>query len=229
MKWCRSVSAIVLSAALALTAAPVHAADLGGAPRGTRTYEPPPLDAPEPVFNRWSGFYIGGALGYNFDTTTVGGDIGNYSFEKNGSSGSLLAGINWQAGRLVFGVEADVGLGQLGASVDTASGTLDRDIQAFGTFRGRVGVLLTPALLLYATGGAAWANMDVTLAGETSNFTAWGYTIGGGAELAISNHVALRLEYLYTDLGSPTVSQLGQSNTFDTEAHTIRAGVTFKF
>lgn len=216
-------------AVLTASLLPANAADLGGGPPRRPTEYAAPTYVAEPVYNRWSGFYIGGALGYNFETTSTGGDIGSYSFENSGTNGLLLAGVNWQAGRLVLGIEADVGLGQLGGNIATTSGTLERDVQAFGSLRARAGMLLTPALLVYATGGLAWANMDMTLAGETTNFTAYGYQIGGGAELAISDRVALRLEYIYTDLGKDKVEHLGLSNSFDTQSHAVRAGVTFKF
>ncbi|MGE5511974.1 MAG: outer membrane beta-barrel protein [Bacteroidota bacterium] len=202
------------------------AADLGGAParRPPPDYEPPYRTDLE----RWTGFYIGGTAGYSFGTGSVSGDIGDFSFDQNGVVGTLLAGYNWQIGRSVLGIEADVGTGDFGTSGST--GALDSQLNVFGSLRARAGYLISPALLIYATAGAAWADMDFKIAGtSTQSETFFGYQVGGGGELAISPRTMLRLEYIFTDLGSERVTQSGLSNTFDPDFHTVRAGVAFKF
>src|SRR5262245_5322159 len=85
--------------ALALLAGPALAADM-------------PVKAPPMAraFN-WSGFYIGGTLGYNngdlnwdfFNAATVPAEN---PFEISGWNGGVFGGLQLQTGNFVFGVEA---------------------------------------------------------------------------------------------------------------------------
>lgn len=205
---------------------PASAADLGGGPPPPRDFAPPPRSDIE----RWNGFYLGATAGYAFGSAAASGDIGSFSFDQEGWAGTIFAGYNWQIGQMVLGVEADVGTGDLGSSAETAAGTLQSETNVFGSLRARAGILFSPALLLYATAGLAWADMDFNLTGSsTQSETFFGYQVGGGAELALSSSVGLRLEYIFTDLGSESLTQSGLSNTFDPDYHTVRAGISFKF
>jgi outer membrane immunogenic protein len=91
----------------------------------------------------------------------------------------------------------------------------------FGTVRGRIGVLATPTLLVYGTGGLAYGGIhSSTLIGQAiagapavpniysafgsvSN-TRVGWTAGGGVEWLFLPNWSIKLEYLYYDLGSVT-------------------------
>jgi outer membrane immunogenic protein len=223
-------TAAVLLAATSLAALPATAADLGGGPaRPPRDFSPP-YYAPQSNLERWTGFYVGGTLGYSFGDARVKGDVGNFPYEQDGLTGTVFAGYNWQIGRSVLGLEADVGTGSLGSSKATPFGTLETELSAMGSFRGRAGFLLTPALLLYGTAGFAWANMDIGYAGLTQRSeTFFGYQLGLGSELQVSRSVGLRLEYIYTDLERERVSHSGQFNTYHPDFRTVRAGVSFKF
>lgn len=228
----KTLTACALGAAL-LTLAGAHdqgmAADLGG---GRVARAPPPDFAPPPRsdLERWTGFYLGATAGYAFGSGNAGGDIGSFSFDQEGWTGTILAGYNWQIGQTVWGVEADIGTGDIGSSVATPAGTLQSEMNMFGSLRARAGFLVSPALLLYATAGLAWADMDFNLTGSSwQSETFFGYQVGGGGELAISPNMTLRLEYIFTDLGSERLTQSGLSNTFDPDFHTVRAGISFKF
>ena len=223
----KTTTAGVLLACTCLVAAagPVSAADLGGDPNPYPPQMPPRLE-----MERWTGFYLGGALGYGFGDGAASGDIGSFSFDQSGLLGSLYAGYNWQIGRSVLGVEADIGTGDFGASDGNGIGALRSDLNAIGSLRARYGYLLTPALLIYGTGGVAWADMDFKVLGDSSQSeTFFGYQYGGGAELAVSEHVALRLEYIYTNFDSERVIHSGTTNTYEPDFNTVRAGVSFKF
>lgn len=96
------------------------AADL---PRAAPVYAPPP---PAPVYS-WTGFYVGGNIGYGWGSRTVnftpndqnaflsscGGAFGStcaspVSFDTNGVLGGLEAGYNWQFNRnWLVGIETD--------------------------------------------------------------------------------------------------------------------------
>jgi outer membrane immunogenic protein len=59
-----------------------------------------------------------------------------------------------------------------------------------------------------------------------------GYSVGVGAEYAITDQITLQTEHAYTDLGSKTITDpavfpvaLDESFKF----HTLKAGVNFRF
>ena len=86
--------------------------------------------------------------------------------------------------------------------------TLNQKIDWFGTVRGRIGYLVDPKVLLYATGGLAYGEVDSSATiglvptgfGTVSN-THVGWTVGAGIEGVIGGNWTASLEYLYVDLG----------------------------
>jgi outer membrane immunogenic protein len=213
--------------ALSLVSLPAAAADLGGA------RHPP---APEPVeprtnIERWTGFYLGATLGGNFGGTDVRGDFGANTIDTRGVTGGILAGYNWQLGRMVLGVETDFQLMTLDGSRSNGIDTFKVDIDKMGTFRGRLGYLVTPSMMVYATGGFAWADTDISAVGSSIRFSEYakGWTAGLGTELMLGQKWTMRFEYLYTDLGDRTLGVAGQTNKFDLDFHTVRAGLTYRF
>jgi outer membrane immunogenic protein len=181
-----------LLAATALATAAVStasAADLPAAP-------PAPIYAPAPVFT-WTGFYVGGNLGWGWrddDNETVvlsgpgipAGLVGTLNFD-NGNDGNFLGGgqigYNYQIGSFVIGAEADIqwidtddndavffpGPGMAGTFVP---GEFEDSSDWWGTVRLRAGVAFD-RFLVYATGGLAY----------TEDNTGW--TVGGGVEWAL--------------------------------------------
>jgi outer membrane immunogenic protein len=222
----RSLLSGVAVASLLALAAPVSAADLGGYSRPPEpAYDRVPLD-----IERWTGFYLGAAAGYGFGDGRSRGDLGSFSFDQSGAVGSIYAGYNWQFGRAVMGVETDIGTGGMSSSTDIGGARVTTDLNAMGSFRGRAGFLMTPALLLYGTAGWAWQNMDIGVDGLGSQSqTFWGLQYGIGSELRIAHNVSLRLEYLRTDFDRETISHSGFVNSYRPDTDTVRAGVTFKF
>ena len=208
----------------------------------------------------WTGFYVGlhggyawGDLDYSADFDE--GRIGVLDFEGDGSDmdgffGGLQAGFNWQMDSILLGVEGDISLANIEGDGDFQASGVDYALRAdttvdwFGTARVRGGFLVTPELLLYATGGLAWGSVDtsydfdlagVGVASNDESTTHMGWTLGGGAEFALSDNLSLKAEYLYVDLGEEEVFdddianvgnvQLDQDLTF----HTVRAGLNFRF
>lgn len=225
----RSRRTALAAAALGLFAvAEAGAADLGpyrprsGPPAEISTWAPSRIE-------RWTGFYMGATYGYSWGSAGVEGTTGTFTFDQNGSMGTLFGGYNWQAGNTVFGVEADIGTGSHDGSAVIGNSTVRADINAMGSIRGRAGFLATPALLLYATGGFAWADMDFKLNNVRASDTFTGYQLGAGAEMMFAPQWLLRVEYLYTDYGKEQLTNWPARNAFDPDAHTVRAGVAFKF
>jgi outer membrane immunogenic protein len=196
---------------------------------------------------------------------------GGLGSQSAGFIGGGQAGYNWQTGTFVLGVETDfdgttlsksfnnVGSPFAGASVpaiirgDFLSVNGKTSLSWLGTTRGRVGFVVTPdnRLMIYGTGGVAYA-------GGTSNFSVFdsthgvfftgkpsssrvGWTIGGGAEYAITNNITIKGEYLYADLGKSTFNTAGNaaaatffpgvvvSGRVAWNASIFRAGVNYKF
>ncbi len=101
-------------------------------------------------------------------------------------------GYNWQTANWVFGIETDAQwTGQKGSTTvlcpvagcfptAVAAGTgvgaaISDKLEWFGTFRGRVGVTVTPSVLLYATGGGAYGSLQTEVG--LSGFTATGIPV----------------------------------------------------
>ena len=94
----------------------------------------------------------------------------------------------------------------------------DKTIDWLSTLRGRVGYLITPSLLGYATGGLAFGgvtgqtSINQNLVSTVPNLQASnavgryanvqvGWTVGAGMEWMFSPDLSLKAEYLYYDLG----------------------------
>ncbi len=86
--------------------------------------------------------------------------------------------------------------------------------------------------MIYATGGYAWADIDLKARGATNfdvseSFS--GYQVGGGAEFRFNPDWSLRFDYTYTDLEDATITAGGVTNNFDPDIHLVRAGLTYRF
>lgn len=172
----------------------------------------------------WTGLYLGANIGFGLgrsaDTSTLGtgGPVpfaDTVRSNMNGVVGGAQIGYDWQAQNWLWGVEADFqGTGQrsnhsftcpAGLCIGPLPINLSQQLDWFGTVRGRAGFLVSPNVLLYATGGLAYGQVDSrsTLAGApTSNIIHAGWTVGGGIEGLISENWTARLEYLFVDLGT---------------------------
>src|SRR5947208_7010999 len=202
----KAIAASALAAIAATSAA--SAADLAARP-----YTKAPMM--EPIYN-WTGFYIGGNVGYSWgrssDTSTLTNGAGTVLFTSvdranmDGVIGGGQIGYNWQMQNWLWGLEADIqgsdqkgsrdfigptGVCTPGALILVAPGpavpvNLNQKLEWFGTVRGRVGVLATPKVLFYATGGLAYgevrtaATIGAGAFGFSNSDTRAGYTVGAG-------------------------------------------------
>lgn len=203
------------------------------------------------------------------------GGTGPFSLtaEPEGAFGGLQIGYNWQFNRWVLGLEADVSFGSVkdsasrsflqltddlpgngGDSVEiTGTATLERKIEMFGTVRGRLGFAMTDTMLLYGTGGLAWANVKSSLSignialsgGGAINFkpsqfthslsdssTEVGYAVGGGLDWMLTNNLWLRGEYLFLgfgDAGSQLTIPGATTTDRSLSVHIARVGLNYRF
>jgi outer membrane immunogenic protein len=183
---------LLVAGGLVLAAGSAHSADF--------TVPPPDL---RPSSYDWSGFHLGGWLGAMCLDTTYLPEAGDDP-ELAGCrlTGGVLGGYSYQFGNnLVVGVEGDFGWGGNIAenSLDDVSFAVDNT----ATLRARFGWAFDDTLL-YATGGAAWAegHLSGVFGGIDGEDEQWhtGWTAGIGMEHAIWDNFRLRLEYLYANL-----------------------------
>jgi outer membrane immunogenic protein len=243
----------------------------------------PMMAAPVVYASPWSGFYVGlnvgGAWG-QFDPTTSTvfsptgyfattsvpaiAAVGDQRINPSGFTGGVTAGYNWQASNWVLGVETDFNyLGLKGSATGGAvypccaptafTVTSSSSTDWLFTLRGRAGILVTPALLLYGTGGLAIANVKSSFiftdtfataaASGSLDTTRVGWTAGVGGEYALMSNWSVKAEWLYVDLGRESTSTHNltaftppiafPTNTFthsvDLKANIVRVGLNYKF
>lgn len=175
---------------------------------------------------QFGGVYLGGHGGWTYYNSDWK-DLDNYGFNFTGQdhagdgsssvnswhAGAQL-GYNWQRNCTVFGFQVDWSWTDAEADASYADSPLatagrlhaSNKVQWFGTARLRTGVVVDN-LLLYVTGGAAFANFErnftYTNAGATatstfsSEDTRFGFVVGVGTEWAITNNWSLTSEVLY--------------------------------
>lgn len=196
------------------------------------------------------------------------------SFSSSNAQARLYTGYNWQfSPKWVLGIEGDVGNGNSRRTVAGIPGTFGNGNQtAFGietqqhdsasvktgwdgTIRGKLGMLVTPTILFYGTGGAAFqqvqvsATCDAFFNGFTGAFDSWcttaphnqsfssirtGWTAGLGIEGVLSGNWIGKVEARYADFGH--VKNTFFANGADdvvTDVHvqtfTALAGISYKF
>jgi outer membrane immunogenic protein len=148
----------------------------------------------------------------------------SFSGTNTTATGGGFVGYRIQMGTMVVGVEGDANAKSASSSytysdsnsyrAETFTGTVKQG--ADGSIRGRFGFLVTPWVLVYGTGGVAFGSVSGSFGysaheidggaayatgGGSWTTTRSGATGGAGIEAMITQALALRLEYRYTDLG----------------------------
>lgn len=228
-------------AVIGLSAA-ASAADMPAAP--ARVYTKAPIMAP--AFS-WTGFYIGGDVGYGWggstgtSTNAAGAFPLAYSANSTGVIGGGFLGYNYQINEFVVGVEADWQFANnsgSGIGVLPPSYTMTTKINNYGSLRGRLGYAMD-RWMIFATGGWAWGSASTSYGFTgaaapyyTNSFNGNGWTAGAGFEYAFMNNWLARVEYRYTDLGSSSYTDV-TSNSGETgnrvTINDVRLGIAYKF
>jgi len=218
-----------------------YAADLDGPPPRAR---PADVWAPAERPALFHGFYYGLSAGFGFGDSTLFSDLDDSrpiaSTEPSGFMGSVTAGYNWRLGYgLIYGVEADLGLMDVSAEDKVASDGSIYKTQLgplWGTLRARLGFMLSDRMMVFATGGGAFMQVDDVSVGTAAATTALtedfqtGYVIGAGAEYALSDTMSIKAEYLYMDFGRISgIGANGGAFSSENEIQLVRGGLNFKF
>ncbi len=254
----RKIPAAVLSGWM-IFASLAHGADLPAAPSPA-----PRQDTP-----RWTGFYLGfnrGFGGGNIDNGVIAYPLapsaGVVGQSGNRSSGFIAGGqigyIYQFANNFILGAETDLQWSdikssrqsvrlsdqpQLISNVDAVSG-----LNWFGTTRARLGYSLG-RVAPYVTGGVAYGKVqnqgspllgsNSLIVGSTSQ-TNVGFALGAGAEIAISENLSAKSEYLYVSMPSasgpvsgvmiPNAAPLsGALGSGSFGSHIIRGGMNYRY
>lgn len=203
-----------------------------------------PVPAPLPVASayNWTGGYIGaevgGAVGGNVDEKLV--NLPYYRQHPRGVFGGIFGGYNYQLqGGVVVGVEGDLNWGGVKASGDSiVSGPVfsaTTKLDWTGSARVRLGYA-RDRFMPYVTGGFAAAHFRFdelrlgTHYGDASrDLTGW--TVGAGAEYAVTDRWTLRAEYRYTQYGKENFVEVPSNERWEAKirTHDLRVGVAYKF
>jgi outer membrane immunogenic protein len=202
--------------------------------------------APVIAAYNWSGFYVGGNIGWGWgevDSNNIAGFA--VTSKPEGFFGGGQVGFNWQApgSPWVWGVEVDSQWANIEEDVTGVAGAVVAnaftDLNYFGTARLRLGYAWD-RVMAYATGGLAWGNNEIGasvavpgfFAGATSSATHIGWTVGAGVEWALLDNWSAKVEYLYLDLGNQDYfGGPGVLGGFDADvtAHTVKVGLNYRF
>ncbi len=239
----------LFATALASVALPAVAADL------LYPEPPPPVVVAQPPYN-WTGFYVGGHVGWawssdSFVTTnavtgaTVGsGTSTGTTFHGGGQIGyDLMFPSNF-----LIGASTAVSWGS--ASSTTTSSAAGANVVSNsntggvgGDVNARVGYAFGD-LLPYATGGWTWSTATTTrtqLVGttgfatpgtsESANIFRNGWDVGGGLEYRVWSSWTVYGEYRYASFGSTNVVYpiAGRSTSSSLTANSLTLGVNYKF
>jgi outer membrane immunogenic protein len=218
---------LVAAVSLSVLAVPAVAADM---PVKTPIYKAPIAPASD-----WSGVYIGGHAGYMWGRSSVWDDDGEL-LEKNaptnGFVGGVLGGVNWQTGAWVIGLEGDFGWTNAhGTGVLPGPAPSNHyDFNWTSHIRGRVGYA-TGNVLWFVAGGVALADLDYTQgsSGITTGSTFTGWTLGVGADIAITRSWIARVEYLHDDFGDKNFLIDGDPYRVKLTGDTVRGALMYKF
>jgi len=192
----------------------------------------------------WTGFYVGGHVGYsrgNARVTVVDDDPTNFSHAFGSVTAGLQGGYNYVLpSRFLLGIEADASFMNALSADDVAwfRTTPDTDIAEkidfMATLRGRFGYAFDH-WMVYATGGFAWSlGRFVQTPGPVDDIDKvlhlhTGWSAGAGAEFAIAPSWIARLEYLYRNFGHAEITfPAGTTAGSSYDVHTIRAGLNYK-
>lgn len=199
-----------------------------------------PSAYPQPPFN-WSGAYLGAEVGGGWFGDEPQSDPAYVGVDTSGFLGGIYGGYNWQVpgNNIVLGVDTDFTFSGVGGDGHNSGGyAASTDWKWMGSVRGRVGYAFD-RFLPYIAGGLAYGRFSTSYAfpsGEEvdGEKTVTGWTVGGGLDYAVTEHLTARFEYRYSDFGSNKVMMNYQGQPygdFDIKSniHDVRLGLSYKF
>jgi outer membrane immunogenic protein len=201
----------------------------------------PVYKGPAPVYEApafsWTGFYLGINGGYGFGKSDWSSAATTGSIDPQGALVGVTFGYNWQTGSWVLGAEGDIDATWINNSITSGTGLCaggtgcDTHNTWLGTARARVGYTFD-RWMPYVTGGGAFGTIKMSPnTGGSEIDTKFGWAAGAGLEYAYKSAWSVKLEYLYTDLGTATcsASTCGVDTDVSYKANLVRAGLNYRF
>jgi outer membrane immunogenic protein len=180
----------------------------------------------------FDGWWLGGTIGGATSSTRFSGTHSDIS--GSGLIGGVTGGYNWQNGPIVIGLEGDVLTGEDEGNQHFDGGAYNAktSLGTTGDLRLRAGVTVVPQVLVFATLGTALTDSNYAIIGSGGGSTSdplFGWTVGGGAEVAFSKNWSARFDYQYTDFDSNSVSYSGGKDKFDANTNSYRGSLIYHF
>ena len=236
----RAIAWSIVMLAIVPTITSANAADLP-----YRKADPVPYNSAD-----WSGLYAGVSVGaiWANDTWTSDETVAVSTrpglMHISGWSVGGIFGANIQHGRTVLGAELDinrlcgcattVGPGWVPGTLESGSTSLKWS----GHARARFGYAFDNWLPFVAAGVAIMNTQEdfaTTLAGVPASLQSInriGMTVGAGVDWMAMPNLVMRVEYLYDNYGSITISgspTFFDMETFKSDSHTVRVAAIWKF
>jgi outer membrane immunogenic protein len=188
----------------------------------------------------WTGFYLGAHAGFAWsgvsgihDSVDVDGPFNFSNIDLDGALGGVQARYSFQTGQIVLGAEVDYSWAHRS---DRAQGPDAPPGENFyhvkggdlWSVRGVLGFTPISKLLVYGTVGWGESSFKLTVHdnfdGRTGSISLRenGLVYGGGIELALSDSVSIKTEYLHYDVG-------GRRNLTDPPVPDSNGGDFIKF
>jgi outer membrane immunogenic protein len=188
----------------------------------------PPVLAP--IYS-WTGIYMGINAGYGTARLIESASSGADSLSASESGSGLIAGgqigANYQSGVFVVGFEVDEQWSNQRSTYNLFGTTVTDKVVAFGTARVRGGIAMD-RVLLYLTGGGAYAVRNVAIPTASVSVQRIGFVGGAGVEGLITPKITLRAEYLYMRTLDDTSTISGAQVTSHVSDNIFRVGINFK-
>jgi len=216
-----------LLAAFLLAAACAGSALADGPARRAVAY-----DHGRPVIS-WAGYHIGiqgGASSWNSEHLFTGG-VASGDFDFSSGFFGATWGSTWQRGALVYGFDSDFSFVNTNgdrAGPGCGAGNCLTDVRYFGTSRVRLGYA-ADRVLVYATGGLAYARVHAGNATDQDSKTRYGWALGAGIGWAFAPKWSAKVEYQHLDYGDGrTYATAGSGVDVDLDADIVRFGLNYK-
>lgn len=200
-----------------------------------------PVEAPGRALYNWTGFYLGGHVGYGrggfgTDTNPLPSEAVFFPYSPTGLVGGFQSGYNLELpSHLVIGAELDVSFISPLDRAKLEPRPFNTTFDYFSTARGRIGYAFG-SWLPYVTGGLAFGQTHVNINDDFGNVTSkptkthLGWTVGAGVEVALGGPWSAKLDYSYFDLGTKTydLDALPSALAVDPKIHAFKIGLNYR-
>jgi outer membrane immunogenic protein len=212
-----------------------------------------PVSAPVAAANSWAGYYIGLEGGMNlgkfspFCAATVCGPVATeINLDDNNWFVGGHTGFLVQRGQIVFGPEVGVQYWGFKAKAALAvvetptTPTLQTQVDWLAYVNMRAGITPMNGILVYVTGGPAWAhvkgdvNLNLANIDPSSDQSVFGWNVGGGVSFKLTDTITFGGEYRHYDFGkvsaaNPALNLMGIGNSDRLTVDQAMARLSFRF